>query len=215
MRPCRLTLRTALSLSIAVHAALFGTALAFARFGVPGQLSGPEAVTVLLVGPESGKGSAGAVEALKIMDAAMAAPVMPDAAPEQMTMPGTEEETGEQPVLASLPAGGAQQGRQERESVPSGSQGHSAEAWRLLREALDRAKDYPRFAREMGIEGTVLVRFRVEREGGIGRVEVVRSSGARILDDASVSTVRRAAPMPFVQGWVEVPLVYQLKQQEK
>ena len=35
--------------------------------------------------------------------------------------------------------------------------------------------------------------------------------GAKVLDDASVRTVLKAAPVPFVEGWVEVPMVYELK----
>jgi protein TonB len=80
-----------------------------------------------------------------------------------------------------------------------------------LQSAIEKAKTYPRFARERGIEGTVLVRFRVLPSGAIETVNVVKSSGAQILDDASVRTVYRAAPMPFVDGWVEVPMVYELK----
>jgi protein TonB len=80
-----------------------------------------------------------------------------------------------------------------------------------LHSAIERAKTYPRFAREHGIEGTVLVRFKVLPTGDIETVRVIKSSGAQILDDASVRTVYRAAPMPYVNGWVEVPMVYELK----
>jgi protein TonB len=80
-----------------------------------------------------------------------------------------------------------------------------------LQRAIEKAKTYPRFARERGIEGTVLVRFKVLPSGDIEAVDVVRSSGAQILDEASVNTVYRAAPMPYVKGWVEVPMVYELK----
>ncbi len=80
-----------------------------------------------------------------------------------------------------------------------------------LQRAIEKAKTYPRFARERGIEGTVLVRFKVLPSGDIEAVDVVRSSGMQILDEASVKTVYRAAPMPYVKGWVEVPMVYELK----
>jgi TonB family protein len=66
-------------------------------------------------------------------------------------------------------------------------------------------------ARERGIEGTVLVRFKVLPTGEIERVDIIKSSGSDILDKASVHTVYRAAPMPYVNGWVEVPMSYVLK----
>ncbi len=81
----------------------------------------------------------------------------------------------------------------------------------MLQSAIEKAKNYPRLARERGIEGVVLVKFRVLPSGDVEEVSVVRSSGASILDEASVRTVRRAAPMPYVNGWVEVPMVYELK----
>ena len=81
----------------------------------------------------------------------------------------------------------------------------------MLQSAIEQSKTYPRLARERGIEGTVLVRFKVLPSGTVETVNVVRSSGASILDEASVTTVYRAAPLPFVSGWVEVPMSYVLK----
>jgi len=57
----------------------------------------------------------------------------------------------------------------------------------------------------------VHLRFRVRPQGEVDRVEIVRSSGYEILDTASVRTVYRAAPMPYVSGWIEVPISYVLK----
>jgi protein TonB len=66
-------------------------------------------------------------------------------------------------------------------------------------------------ARERGIEGVVRLRFRLSPSGSIERVEVTKSSGHTILDTASVNTVYRAGPMPYVSGWVDVPIAYVLK----
>ncbi len=41
--------------------------------------------------------------------------------------------------------------------------------------------------------------------------EVMKSPGCEILDSASISAVHRAAPMPYVNGWVEMPMRYVLK----
>ncbi len=87
----------------------------------------------------------------------------------------------------------------------------SAEQWAVIVSSIERVKSYPRIARERGIEGVVHLRFRVRPEGEVDRVEIVRSSGYEILDTASVRTVYRAAPMPYVRGWIEVPIAYVLK----
>jgi TonB family protein len=66
-------------------------------------------------------------------------------------------------------------------------------------------------ARERGIEGVVRLRFRLKPSGDVERVEIAGSSGYDILDTASIRTVYRASPMPYVNGWVEVPMAYVLK----
>ncbi|WP_274425708.1 energy transducer TonB [Chelativorans sp. YIM 93263] len=63
---------------------------------------------------------------------------------------------------------------------------------------LRRALHYPRSARRQGAEGEVHVAFTVTRNGGVGNIRVVRGSGAPILDDAAIETVRRAAPFPAI-----------------
>ncbi len=86
-----------------------------------------------------------------------------------------------------------------------------SEQWTAIRRSIERAKTYPRLAREMGIQGVVYVRFRLKPSGDVERVEIVKSSGCDILDSATVRTVYRAAPMPYVEGWLEVPISYVLE----
>ena len=83
--------------------------------------------------------------------------------------------------------------------------------WTVIQAAIERTKNYPRLARERGIEGEVRLRFRLNSAGSVETVEVVKSSGYEILDTASIRAVYRAAPMPSVQGWIEVPIAYVLK----
>jgi protein TonB len=60
------------------------------------------------------------------------------------------------------------------------------------------------------MQGTVEVRFRVGPDGRADAVEIVRSSGHRELDEASLQTVRRAGPYPVVPGRIRIPLSYRL-----
>jgi TonB family protein len=85
------------------------------------------------------------------------------------------------------------------------------EQWSLIVSAIERTKSYPRLARERGTEGVVRLRFRLNHEGSIEKIEILESSGSTILDSASIQAVYRAAPMPFVDGWIEVPIAYVLK----
>jgi protein TonB len=60
------------------------------------------------------------------------------------------------------------------------------------------------------MQGTVELRFRVGADGSAEALEIVRSSGHRELDEASLQTIRRAGPYPAVAGRVRIPLSYRL-----
>ncbi|MBI4342674.1 MAG: energy transducer TonB [Candidatus Omnitrophica bacterium] len=75
---------------------------------------------------------------------------------------------------------------------------------------------YPRTAREQGYEGTVVLEVEVLASGRCGAMNILSSSGYRMLDDAAVSAVRRwvfrparrwREPVPF---WVEIPITFRL-----
>lgn len=61
---------------------------------------------------------------------------------------------------------------------------------------LARKKRYPREARRAGQEGTPTVRFTVDSRGRVSNISITRSSGYRLLDDATIELIRRAAPLP-------------------
>ena len=56
------------------------------------------------------------------------------------------------------------------------------------------ALEYPRRARLERIEGTVVLRLRLDRGGRIDRMQVAESSGSLLLDRQAMRIVRRAAP---------------------
>jgi TonB family protein len=85
-----------------------------------------------------------------------------------------------------------------------------ADLLRAIRQKIEHAKVYPETARREGIQGTVEVRFRIAGDGSVEAVEVVRSSGHRLLDETSAQTVRRAGPYPVLAGWIRIPLSYRL-----
>ena len=61
---------------------------------------------------------------------------------------------------------------------------------------LQRYKVNPRSTQE----GTVLVRFTVDAQGGIMSRTILQSSGSKLLDDAAMASLDRAAPFPPLPG---------------
>jgi TonB family protein len=76
---------------------------------------------------------------------------------------------------------------------------------------IEAAKRYPRMAQKMGIEGRAAVRFRLASNGKLESVELLESSGSEVLDQASLETVRRAAPLPYKDGWLRVVIVFKIQ----
>ena len=76
--------------------------------------------------------------------------------------------------------------------------------------------DYPTLAVRQGWQGTVLLRVRVLQTGAVETVEVVRSSGKRVLDDAAIHTVERWVFAPStrgttpIDGFATVPIEFKL-----
>jgi len=66
----------------------------------------------------------------------------------------------------------------------------------LLRKIIEKYKFYPELAREEGLEGEVLLEFKVLKNGNLAFIKVLKSSSYDILDSAAVFSVKKAAPFP-------------------
>ncbi len=86
----------------------------------------------------------------------------------------------------------------------------SAGIFEIIRDSIERAKTYPVIARKRGIEGTVYISFRINAQGKPQELKILKSSGSNILDTATKDIVKRAAPFPYVDSPVEVPVVFRL-----
>jgi protein TonB len=231
MHGYRSSLSKALLFSMVLHTGILGGALAFAHYGIGLFSSGPYYIDVTLVAEGKGNGRVGGRNAasahpasLQRAELPLQEPIMPqdDGADgyhepsSNVSRPDLDGNRGADTALAGATTGdtdktGEERGGSADGSSGSGTVGMTSEQWQRLHSALEKAKTYPRLARERGIEGSVLVRFKVLPSGDVETVNIVRSSGVEILDEASVRTVYRAAPMPYVSGWVEVPMNYVLK----
>ena len=123
-------------------------------------------------------------------------------------------ESGKEGIALGRGGKGSGAGKGEGKSVRSSSIQASAGGMdpvhsEILRR-IERAKLYPRMARKMGIEGQATIRFRLKPDGKVESVELVGSSGSDILDQASLETVHRAAPLPYKEGWLKVVIIFKI-----
>lgn len=76
---------------------------------------------------------------------------------------------------------------------------------------------YPARARREGWEGTTLLRVLVQPSGKPSTIQVQKSSGREILDEAAANAVKKWTFVPATQGgkpiagWVTVPIVFRLQ----
>lgn len=68
----------------------------------------------------------------------------------------------------------------------------------LLFSWMDRHKEYPLLAQRRGLEGSGLLRVRIDRDGRLLDRRIDRSTGEKMLDQAALDMVRRASPFPQV-----------------
>lgn len=213
-----LTFTRSLSISLGIHILVCGGALAFAQYGsILGLRS--DMIMVSLVGSgttapareqDEQKGSRQKAPkptaSEKILEqnktqtvaTAQSAPaVLKNSVLEDHLGDSEKELSHEKPAIQGI---GGEVGSRSGIVTP--------DQWQMIQAALERAKTYPRMARERGIEGVVHVRFRVLPSGSVERAEIIKSSGSEILDSASIKTVYRARPLPRVSGWIDVPISY-------
>ena len=67
--------------------------------------------------------------------------------------------------------------------------------WRIKVERLGEA-NYPQAARDQKLYGSLLLTVSIRSNGALDHIEVRRSSGSKILDDAAIRIVRMGAPYP-------------------
>jgi protein TonB len=80
-----------------------------------------------------------------------------------------------------------------RQSVFRGSRGHDLADFKAkVIAAIKKASYYPRKAARKKDRGVVLVRFILWKDGRVDDIEISRSSGSKLLDEAAVETMRKA-----------------------
>lgn len=85
-----------------------------------------------------------------------------------------------------------------------------ASAYALIRSAIEKARTYPVIARRRKIEGTVVTEFMITKKGLPEDIKIRTSSGSEILDSAAVDIIKKAGPMPHVEGSLIIPIKFSL-----
>jgi protein TonB len=73
---------------------------------------------------------------------------------------------------------------------------------RWLKIKVESVLTYPELAALSGLQGTLYIQFDIMKDGSLGELELIRSSGYKILDDEALRAIRNAAPFqPLPDGW--------------
>lgn len=73
---------------------------------------------------------------------------------------------------------------------------------RWLKIKVESVLQYPELAAISGYQGTLYILFDIMKDGSLGRLEVLKSSGYKILDDEALRSIRAAAPFqPLPDEW--------------
>ena len=73
---------------------------------------------------------------------------------------------------------------------------------RRLKERIENIWKYPPEAAERGIYGDLIIKFSIKKNGRLGDVELVRTSGHKDLDDAAIKALKDGAPYwPLPEEW--------------
>ena len=73
---------------------------------------------------------------------------------------------------------------------------------RWLKIKVESVLHYPELAAISGYQGTLYILFDIMKDGSLGRLEVLKSSGYKILDDEALRSIRDSAPFqPLPDEW--------------
>lgn len=73
---------------------------------------------------------------------------------------------------------------------------------RWLKVRVESVLRYPELAAVSGIQGTLYIKFDIMKDGSLGGLELLKSSGYKILDDEALRAIRASAPFqPLPEEW--------------
>lgn len=96
--------------------------------------------------------------------------------------------------------------------IAKNKDGYLKQNFSYIRDMIQKKITYPRFARQMGWIGRVLVSFIICADGSVKDIKIAESSGIELLDKNAVEAVKKALPLPRppVEAQVIIPIKYSL-----
>lgn len=143
----------------------------------------------------------------KVVSKAIKQPVKPVSGPEPATTPEKQAEAPE-PAEASEPVEAS--AAETQPAIPDSVPDYRAASLH------NPPPHYPHAARRRGMQGRVLLHVQVMASGHCGQIEIQKSSGHDILDDAAVEAVKEwhfipATHLGFaITSWLHIPIRFEL-----
>jgi len=73
---------------------------------------------------------------------------------------------------------------------------------RMLKEKIESIWRYPKEAARLGISGDLYLKFSIKKDGKLGEIELLRTSGYKDLDEAAMKALKEAEPFwPLPEDW--------------
>lgn len=94
------------------------------------------------------------------------------------------------------------------------SDGTTNDLLKAIHLAIQKRHTYPDVARQRGYEGDVLLRFRLDTNGIVSKIEIIRPSKYKLLNKRAIKTVQKACrdfPKPEENMYIEIPIGYALE----
>jgi len=74
-----------------------------------------------------------------------------------------------------------------------------------IKRKIELVWQYPYEAAVAGIQGELTLDFVIARSGIVNSIELVRSSGSKVLDDEAIRSIRKAAPFDPIPAQYKIP----------
>ena len=74
-----------------------------------------------------------------------------------------------------------------------------------IKRKIELVWQYPYEAAAAGIQGELTLDFVIARSGAVNSIELIRSSGSKILDDEAIRSIRKAAPFDPIPAQYKIP----------
>jgi len=150
----------------------------------------------IAIGPTMQQAEDAPIEPPKVEDKPVEQVIQPPSPPQQaeVTLPQVEPKEVEKPKTQEQPPAPETRAPPKTERLGQFTQAGSNAYNALVFGHLQRFKRYPSAAR--GAQGTVVVRFVLNRAGAVMESAVTKSSGNDVLDREALEILRRASPFP-------------------